>query len=184
MQRLAVRGRRREIGIGGFPLLSLDEAREKQTFADRRLARVGGDPVAARREGDEPTFAEAAERVWSHMWPVWRNPLYCRDWMRGRLRVREVAFADRRAAAARWAGGSASTTYATSAGCTRTSSAARGGRGGADDGPGLGGRSAQAGEPVRDADREPLGEPGAQGRLSPSRRRASPAELSGWGWMA
>ncbi|MCY4508641.1 MAG: Arm DNA-binding domain-containing protein, partial [Acidobacteria bacterium] len=61
VQRLAVRGRRREMGLGSFPLVSLDEARD-QAFANRKLARAGGDPVAARRAADEPTLATAAER--------------------------------------------------------------------------------------------------------------------------
>ena len=86
VQRLAVGGRRREIGLGSFPLVSLDEARA-QAFANRKLARAGGDPVAEKRASDEPTFAEAAERVWSQMRPGWRNPRYGRDWMSGLTRV-------------------------------------------------------------------------------------------------
>ena len=38
IQRLTIRGRRTEVGLGGFPLVSLKEAREK-AFADRKLAR-------------------------------------------------------------------------------------------------------------------------------------------------
>ena len=86
VQRIAVRGRRREIGLGSFPLVSLDEARA-QAFANRKLARAGGDPVAAMRAAGEPTFAEAAERVWRQMRPGWRNPRYGRDWMSGLTRV-------------------------------------------------------------------------------------------------
>ena len=86
VQRLAVGGRRREIGLGSFPLVSLDEARA-QAFANRKLARAGGDPIAAMRASDEPTFAEAAERVWGQMRPGWRNPRYGRDWMSGLTRV-------------------------------------------------------------------------------------------------
>ena len=86
VQRLAVRGRRREMGLGSFPLVSLDEARN-QAFANRKLARAGGDPVAARRAADEPTFADAAERVWRQMRPGWRNPRYGRDWLSGLTRV-------------------------------------------------------------------------------------------------
>ena len=46
IQRIAIRGRRREIGLGGFPLVSLREAR-LTAFANRKLARSGGDPLAA-----------------------------------------------------------------------------------------------------------------------------------------
>ena len=86
VQRLAVHGRRRELGLGSFPLVSLDEARAR-AFANRKLARAGGDPVAERRAADEPTFAAAAERVWKQMRPGWRNPRYGRDWMSGLTRV-------------------------------------------------------------------------------------------------
>ena len=82
VQRVAVRGRRREMGLGSFPLVSLDEAR-RQAFANRKLARAGGDPVAARRAADEPTFADVAERVWRQMRPGWRNLRYGRDWLSG-----------------------------------------------------------------------------------------------------
>ena len=63
VQRLAVHGRRRELGLGSFPLVSLDEARG-QALANRRLARAGGNPLGARRAAGEPTFAEAANQVW------------------------------------------------------------------------------------------------------------------------
>ncbi len=45
VQRLVIRGRRRELGLGGFPLVPLKEART-QALANRRLARAGGDPLA------------------------------------------------------------------------------------------------------------------------------------------
>ena len=62
VQRIVVHGRRRDIGLGGFPLVTLAEARQ-QAFANRKLARAGGDPIALRRQGHVPTFAEAAENV-------------------------------------------------------------------------------------------------------------------------
>ena len=86
VQRLAVHGRRREIGLGGFPLVSLDEARGR-ALENRRLARAGGDPAARRRAAGEPTFADAAERVWRQLRPGWRSPRYRRDWLSGLTRV-------------------------------------------------------------------------------------------------
>ena len=63
IQRLVVRGRRRELGLGSIHLVSLAEARE-QALANRKLARSGGDPLAERRRAQGmPTFAEAAARV-------------------------------------------------------------------------------------------------------------------------
>ena len=86
VQRLAVHGRRRELGLGSFPLVSLDEARG-QALANRRLARAGGDPLGARRAAGEPTFAEAANQVWRQLRPGWRSPRYGRDWLAGLTRV-------------------------------------------------------------------------------------------------
>ena len=55
VQRLVVKGRRRDIGLGGYPLVSLAEAREA-AFTNRKLARAGGDPLTLRRRPDIPTF--------------------------------------------------------------------------------------------------------------------------------
>ena len=69
-----IQGRRRELGLGGFPLVSLAEARAK-AFAYRKIAREGGDPLTEKRRADGiPTFAEAAERVWKGKNPGWRQP--------------------------------------------------------------------------------------------------------------
>ncbi len=48
VQRLVIRGRRRELGLGGFPLVPLKDARAA-ALANRRLARAGGDPLAEKR---------------------------------------------------------------------------------------------------------------------------------------
>ena len=81
IQRIVVRGRRRDLGLGGFPLVSLREARV-EAFANRKVAREGGDPLADRhRPGNVPAFAEAAERVWKDKNPGWRHPRHAHDWM-------------------------------------------------------------------------------------------------------
>ena len=73
VQRLTIRGRRRELGLGGFPLVSLAEARE-QAFANRKQARSGGDPLAEKRKDQGvPTFEEAAARVIEIHRPSWKN---------------------------------------------------------------------------------------------------------------
>ena len=43
VQRLVIRGRRREMGLGGFPLVSLQEARA-EALANRRLAAPAATP--------------------------------------------------------------------------------------------------------------------------------------------
>ena len=87
VQRITIGGRRRELGLGGYPIVSLKDARA-QAFANRRLARAGGDPLAEkRRRGNLPTFAAAAEQVWEQLKPGWRNEKYAGDWMLGLKRV-------------------------------------------------------------------------------------------------
>ena len=63
VQRLVIGGRSRALGLGSFALVSLAEAREK-ALANRKLARAGGDPLAARRRARAmPTFEEASAKV-------------------------------------------------------------------------------------------------------------------------
>ena len=81
VQRLVIRGQRRDLGLGGFPLVSLKEARE-EAFANRKLARAAGDPLAEKRRATGMlTFAAAAERVWNDKNPGWRHPQHAQDWM-------------------------------------------------------------------------------------------------------
>ncbi len=62
VQRLTVDGRRRDLGLGGYPYVGLADARAA-AFANRQLARRGGDPTAAVRQSRIPTFRTACERV-------------------------------------------------------------------------------------------------------------------------
>ena len=80
IQRLTIGGRRRDIGLGGYPLVSLAKAREK-AFENRRLARAGGDPLAEKRRRRTPTFREAAERTFEAHKPRWRNMQHTRSWI-------------------------------------------------------------------------------------------------------
>ena len=57
-----VNGTRRDIGLGGFPYVTLAEARQT-AFEYRKTARAGGDPITLRRRPDVPTFAQAVETV-------------------------------------------------------------------------------------------------------------------------
>ena len=89
IQRLVIRGRRREIGLGSLALVPLAEAREK-ALANRKLARQGGDPLAEKRRAEGiPTFAEAAARVLEQKQAGWRNPKHAREWLSS---LRRVAF--------------------------------------------------------------------------------------------
>ncbi len=73
VQRVTIAGRQREIGLGSADLISLAEAREA-AFANKKLARAGGDPLAARRRQVAiPTFSEAVEKVIELNAPTWSN---------------------------------------------------------------------------------------------------------------
>src|ERR687898_1040695 len=74
--RTVVRGKRRDMGLGGLSLVSFAEAREK-ALTYRKLAREGGDPFAERRKARAivPTFAEAAEKVHAEHKASWKNPI-------------------------------------------------------------------------------------------------------------
>lgn len=78
--RLVIRKRHCELGIGSFSLVSLKEARA-HAFANRKLARAGGDPLAAKRRAEGiPTFTEASARVLEQKRGGWRKLKYAKDW--------------------------------------------------------------------------------------------------------
>ncbi len=79
VQRIVVRGRRRSAGLGGYPLVTLAEARDA-AFANRRIARRGGDPFEDRRRPAAPTFADAAAQVIDAQAVAWTNPKSRKQW--------------------------------------------------------------------------------------------------------
>ena len=80
VQRLVVNGKRTDIGLGGFPLVTLAEARD-QAFENRRLARRGGDPLGEKRKAGIPTFKEAAQQTHEANLSRWRNGKHTVSWM-------------------------------------------------------------------------------------------------------
>jgi len=104
VQRIVIKGKRREIGLGAPALVSLAEAREK-ALENRKLARAGGDPLKARREAQAMlTFEEAAEKVHALHLPTWRNQKHAAQWINtlreyafphfGKMRLADVTTAD------------------------------------------------------------------------------------------
>ena len=78
--RITIDGRRRDIGLGGYPSVSLALAREKAT--DNRAAIAEGrDPVAEKHAPAMPTFREAARAVHEANKPRWRNARHASSWM-------------------------------------------------------------------------------------------------------
>ena len=82
IQRIIIRGQRRDIGLGRYPLVGLSEAREL-ALRNRRIARDGGDPHAEMRKANMPTFREAAEKTFETLRPRWRNGKHVYNWMQG-----------------------------------------------------------------------------------------------------
>ncbi len=80
--RTVVKGKRRDIGLGGLAVVSLANAREDaRTY--RKTARDGGDPLQDRRKARTPipTFAECVKEVHAIRLPHWRNPKHGAQWL-------------------------------------------------------------------------------------------------------
>ena len=80
VQRITIDGKRRDIGLGGFPVVSLAQARSKA--ADNRAAVAEGrDPLAEKHAPAMPTFREAAHSVHKANMPRWRNARHIAAWI-------------------------------------------------------------------------------------------------------
>ena len=80
VQRIVVQGRRRDIGLGGYPTVSLAEARVL-AVANRTGVAAGRDPVAEKRRPPKPSFQDAARRVHEANLPRWRNEKHAAAWI-------------------------------------------------------------------------------------------------------
>ncbi len=88
IQRIVIGGRRRDIGLGAYPAISLARARE-MAHENRVAVAEGRDPVEEKREAREaalspsasvPTFEEAASAVIELRRPTWSNPKHAKQW--------------------------------------------------------------------------------------------------------
>jgi integrase len=79
--RYQINGRRREMGLGTFPAVSLKDARCRADDA-RKLASKGIDPIDHRNtvEAPAPTFTEAAAAHIRMHRRGWSNPKHARQW--------------------------------------------------------------------------------------------------------
>ena len=102
IQRIAIDGRRRDIGLGPFPVIGLAEAR-RRAFANRVAVAEGRDPLSEKHRAKAPTFREAAERTFEANRARWR-PKHAASWMQmlekralpviGPMRVDQIARED------------------------------------------------------------------------------------------
>ena len=103
IQRIVIGGRRRDLGLGGYPGTGLAEARQK-AISNKALVVAGRDPVAERRRARAPTFRVAAKRVYEANLPRWRNGPHTKAWWQslerhafpviGNMRVDQIGRSD------------------------------------------------------------------------------------------
>lgn len=104
VQRIVIRGKRSEMGLGSPSLVSLAEARQV-ALDNRKLARAGGDPMQVRREAQAvPTFEDAARKVHALHKPTWKNEKHAAQFLTtletyafpklGKLKTTDVTAAD------------------------------------------------------------------------------------------
>lgn len=109
MLRATISGKRRDMGLGGYPDVTLAQAREKAREA-RAAIDQGRDPVAERaaarstlaaQRGSEITFDECARKFIEAKSPEWKNAKHINQWVAtletyaspivGKLQVRDVS---------------------------------------------------------------------------------------------
>ena len=95
VQRITIDGRRRDIGLGGWPVVSLAMARDR-AFANRRAVADGRDPLPRKRQRATPTFREASERALEANRPRWRNVKTSDNWIATMAKYVHPVFGDRR----------------------------------------------------------------------------------------
>ena len=104
IQRITIGPKRREMGLGSPPLVSLSDAREAAAENKRRI-RAGVDPLAEKRKARETlTFADAVDRCLAAKLSEFRNDKHRKQWrstldtyaapVLGRRGVHEIEVAD------------------------------------------------------------------------------------------
>ena len=79
VQRLLIDGKRHDLGLGGFPIVTLERAR-RAAFDNRVAVADGVDLLAERRKVRLPTFKEAAAKTYETLKPRWRSIKVQKNW--------------------------------------------------------------------------------------------------------
>lgn len=83
VQRISIKGERKDIGLGPHPPVSLAQARQKAR-ENRTLVKSGGDPLAAKREAarlaETPTFEQLARQHIAQNRNSWKNAKHRGQW--------------------------------------------------------------------------------------------------------
>ena len=83
VQRISIKGERKDLGLGPHPPVSLAQARQKAR-ENRSLVKSGGDPLAAKREearlAGTPTFEQLARKHIAENRHSWKNLKHRAQW--------------------------------------------------------------------------------------------------------
>ncbi|MGI3165346.1 tyrosine-type recombinase/integrase [Pseudooceanicola sp. 200-1SW] len=77
--RYQVHGRRRDLGLGAYPDVSLAMARDRAAEARRQIAE-GEDPIAKKRQAKPKTFRDTALELIESKRPGWKNAKHAAQW--------------------------------------------------------------------------------------------------------
>ncbi|SLN41754.1 Prophage CP4-57 integrase [Roseivivax jejudonensis] len=77
--RYQVQGRRRDLGLGAYPDITLAMARNRAAEA-RRLIAEGQDPIAKKQQAQPKTFKETALELIESKRPGWKNAKHAAQW--------------------------------------------------------------------------------------------------------
>ena len=84
VQRITIKGKRHDVGLGGWPVISLQDARER-AFEIRRAVAHGQDPLAEKKqaikESTVPTFRAVARKYYEENLPRWKAGRHTDRWM-------------------------------------------------------------------------------------------------------
>ena len=94
MQRVTINGQRRDIGLGPYPVVSIQEAR-RRALENRILIERGGDPLVNKRKSAVPTFRDAANTVYKANLKRWKAGRHTDRWLQVVEKYALPAFGDK-----------------------------------------------------------------------------------------
>lgn len=72
-------GKRREMGLGAYPLVALVDARAR-AYDARKTVEQNGDPIADKKKEAEPSFSDCVDKFLASMETQWRNEKHRDQW--------------------------------------------------------------------------------------------------------
>ena len=80
VQRIVIDGRRHNIGLGSFVLVSISKAKDK-AFKNRVAVADGKNPLQEKKRSHVPTFEIATRETYAGLLPTFKTEKYGRDWI-------------------------------------------------------------------------------------------------------